>query len=52
MKTQLTYKRINGEDFILMATYSTKEEAKKKSHAYRSKYGRTRVIGKQIFCQQ
>jgi hypothetical protein len=56
MKAILTYKSFNGEEFILMATFSTKEEAVQKISAYRSKYGRARIAktsGKfGIFCCQ
>jgi hypothetical protein len=56
MKTQITYKKFNGEDFILMATFITEFEARQKAGDYRAKYGRARVAknksGWGVYCCQ
>ena len=52
MKTTIEYKKINGEDFILMATYQNVEQAKKAYDYYKTKYGRARRVNNKIYCCQ
>jgi len=52
MKTTIKYKKFNGEDFILMATFKTSDEAKKSYQYYKTKYGRARISNNKIYCCQ